>query len=194
MVERLPLKQVVGGSNPPSTDMEYNEEKHEYSENGIIIPGVTTVMKDVGIIDYSIFATPGRGTRIHKIMENSIKNILDWNNITDEEIELIHRFKEITECFRFKDAEIKLHNTIYNYAGTADFMGGDCVGELKTGKPEKWHELQLSAYVYAAKLEKGVLIYLNEKNPIKVYSKSDLKNAFRHFLCALDVYTFKRSK
>ena len=168
-------------------------EDHKYMNGDIEIPGVTTVLQDVGIINYNSFVKPGKGTRLHKIIELYRTGQLDWEAISEEEIEFIQRFDKLTAVYKFAEYEKRIYNSVYNYAGTCDYFSL-WVGELKTGKPEPWHLLQLAAYCYAEN-KRGVLIYMNEKrNPVREYKLEDLKEAFKHFLCALDVYNFKRRK
>lgn len=172
-----------------------DKEKHEYRKGDIIIPGVTTILQDVGIIQYNDFVTPDKGTRIHKIIQNYIEGTLNWEAISKEEIELIDTFDKLTKEYHFTECEKILHNKIYNYAGSCDYSDGQCIGELKTGKPEKWHLLQLAAYVWCSPNKMtGILIYIKEKkNPIRVYTMTELKEQFKVFLCALEVYNFKRN-
>lgn len=173
-----------------------NKEKHEYERDGIIIPGVTTILKKVGIIDYGPYVNTGKGTRIHSISDNYIKNTLDYNKITDDEIKFLNEYQKLIKEFNFNESEKIVENTVYNYAGTCDLISQKYIGELKTGKPEDWHLLQLAAYVWSFPDKRtGIMIYPFEKKKITVYPMHDLKNAYRHFLCALDVYNFTlRSK
>lgn len=168
-------------------------ENHEYSNGDIIIPGVTNVLKDVGIIDYNQYTTTGKGKRLHKIIQNYLTGVLNWEAISEQEIEFISRFDELTKDYHFTEYEKLLENTTYVYAGTCDYINENYIGELKTGKPAPWHMLQLAAYVYVFPgSKKGVLIYPEEKkNPVRVYSFKELKDSFKLFLCALYVYNFK---
>jgi|GEM_PF-5481690 len=167
-------------------------EDHKYMNGDIEIPGVTTVLQDVGIINYGPFVTTGKGTRLHKIIELYRTGQLNWETISDEEIEYIQRFDQLTGKYEFAEYEKQLYNPVYHYAGTCDFSFGLWIGELKTGKPEAWHLLQLAAYCYIEK-KAGVLIYPGlKRNPIREYTFPELKEAFKHFLCALDVYNYKR--
>ena len=166
-------------------------EDFRYMSGDIEIPGVNNVMQDVGIINYGPFVTTGKGTRLHKIIELYRTGQLDWKKLTDEEIEFIQRVDELTILYAFREYEKRIYHFTYHYAGTCDFFS-DWIGEMKTGKPEKWHLLQLAAYCYAEK-KPGVLIYPSVKrNPVREYTLDELKESFKHFLCALDVYNYKR--
>ncbi len=172
----------------------FDPDKHEYSKDNIIIPGVTTVLKEVGIIDYGPFVTPGKGARFHKIIQNYIEGSLNWEAISTEEMEKIQKFTELTKDYQFTECEKILYNKAYVYAGTCDYDSEKYIGELKDGKPEPWHLLQLAAYVYNFPgTKQGVLIYIDvKKNPVRIYPMKELRDSFKHFLCALDVYNFRR--
>lgn len=173
-------------------NIQFDPEKHEYSRDGIIIPGVTTVIGNVGIYDYNQYVTTEKGDRVHEIMKNYIEGCLDYEKLTDEDIKLVERFDELTRGFKFNICEKRVGNELYNYVGTCDYLSNQIIGELKTGKPEKWHIMQLAAYVYCFEKKQGVLIYIFEKkDPIRIYDRSELKDIFQIFLCALQVYCFK---
>jgi hypothetical protein len=175
-------------------EIQFDPEKHEYTSGNIIIPGVTTVLKNVGIIEYNSFVTPGKGTRLHKIIKLYLEGALNWEVLTDEEIKFIDRFSNLTKDYKFDECEKILSNDVYLYAGTCDYINDSCIGELKTGNPEPWHLLQLAAYVWCfPSVKEGVLIYPKlKKTPVRVYTMKKLKESFKHFLCALDVYSFKQ--
>lgn len=179
--------------HPARMELQFDEEKHEYSRNNIIIPGVTTILRKVGIIDYGPFVTPGKGERLHKIVQNYLEGTLNWEAISIEEMEALTRFCELAGKYEFAECEKILENKVYNYAGKCDYVSDAYVGDLKTGKPEPWHLLQLAAYVYCFHGEKyGMLIYMNEKkNPVREYTYQELKESFKHFIYALDVYNFQ---
>ena len=67
--------------------IEFNKEKHEYKVDGIIRPSVTTILKDVGIIDFSgipkniLEAKSILGTGVHIACELKDKGILDYETL-----------------------------------------------------------------------------------------------------------------
>lgn len=178
-------------------EIAFDKEKHEYSNNDMIIPGVTTILADVGIIDYSPFCTTARGSRMHKIMELFLIGKLDYSAINEEETKMIEWLGRFLDKYDLIETEKRIYNSIYNYAGTFDLLVKNqelmIIADLKTGhKIEEWHKIQLAAYCKAQSVECGILLYERQQRDIMV-DKKELDKFFRIFKAALDVYNFKRS-
>lgn len=164
-----------------------------YKRGNILIPGVTTVLHDCGIIEYNQYVTTEKGTRLHKLIQQQFEKKINWTEITEEELLFLQKFNELTEQYEFVKSECILYNSLYNYAGTCDLFSESIIGELKTGKPEPWHLLQLAAYVNCLDDAYGILVYpFEKKNPVREYNRERLRVYFKHFICSLDVYNFKR--
>lgn len=199
MVERLDAG-FVGGSSPPSPDMNIElTQDHEYKQGDIIIPGVTSVLRDVGIIQNCPFATTGRGKRMHKIVQYFLTGKLDFSDITEEEQELIEWFIKVVKENKFKVIEVEkiVYNSTYHYAGTLDYLfsrdGQHYIGDLKTGhKNYKWYKIQLAAYANAIGILNvhGILLYERTKLT-ELIENNELNKYFSTFKSALDIYNFK---
>ena len=68
----------------------FDNSKHEYRFNGVVVPSVTQILKAVGLSDYSYIPTgvlqiaTERGTVVHKIIEWYEQDILDASSIDPE--------------------------------------------------------------------------------------------------------------
>jgi hypothetical protein len=178
-------------------------ENHEYKDGDIIYPGVTDVLQDVGIIQNSRFATPGRGKRMHKIVEYFFKNKLDFSDLNQEELDLINWIVEIIKDYKLEivECEKPLCNKIYHYAGTEDYIfiqrdnNKYFIADLKTGiKKKRWFKIQIAAYREAfAESDNvhGLILYQRTKEVELVTEQELQQKYFPVFKSALDVYNFK---
>ena len=136
----------------------FDNARHEYRLDGVVIPSVTQILKAVGLSDYShvpadkLQLAAERGTVVHEIIELYEKGTLDESTIDPA----LRGYFE--SYLRAKDAgllpperpsaiEKMVYSAKYKYAGTLDQMYRDnWINDLKTGKPQPEHELQLTAY------------------------------------------------
>ena len=139
-------------------DVQFNEERHEYSVNGKILKSVTQIMEALGITwfpenakrDYYLL----RGGYVHEAIRLINHGVLDDESVDDAikgYVEAYHKFvKEVS--FRPEMIEYRSANLASGYAGTLD-----CVGELagtrvlvdfkSGGVNEKSVRLQTAAYM-----------------------------------------------
>lgn len=170
---------------------------------GRAVPSVTQVLSGVGIIDPDFYTNPEKrdfGTRIHKvtagddpldefeaayleIWEQALKNHPAYGNVWGKP----------------SVAEVSLVDPVLWYAGTFDRLfkisdGCHMLVDLKTGSPDKWHQVQVPAY--------GNLIRANYSLPVQMWVlyinlerfkwekvRNDPKN-LNLFISALNVYRF----
>jgi hypothetical protein len=141
----------------------FDEAAHIYRWAGAIVPSVTQVLEDVGIVDYS--RIPGetreralaRGSRVHAAtaMEDVSGVPLDPFYLLEEDagyVEAWRRFRA-EKRFRTELVEQQVYNPLRRYAGTLDRTGYfeaapavRYVVDLKTGAAEWWVRVQLAAY------------------------------------------------
>jgi hypothetical protein len=187
--------------------------KHKYKWNGVEVPGVTSILKDVGIIDYSNAPEKAmeygkeRGTAAHEATRLYDKGELEivetlelpvWRPYLDAWI----AFKKDTG-FSFVEIEQPLYSQKYGFAGTVDrvgTMGALAILDIKTGVTiPAWTAIQTAAYEIAynegkkvaekTKKRYGVLLKNDGKYSIKEYKD---KTDVAVFLSALSVYNYKR--
>ena len=180
-------------------EIKLDKETHVYTKGNIIIPGVTTILSDVGIIEYSKFCTTGRGSRMHRVMELYFRGVLDYSQINQEEIDMI---EWIASALKEQDLSVVeteklLYNEVYHYCGTCDLVLENddneiIIADLKTGhKREEWHKIQLAAYIHSMKdVAHGMILYERSRK-YKMVSYNESRPYFSLFKAALTVYNFK---
>lgn len=129
---------------------------HRYTdENGKPLPSVTNVLIRAGLIDTSHYNEWNRelGTAVHKAVHLYVKDDLDDSTLDDAVRPYLEAYKrfmvESKADFTANGSEMSLYHDVYRYAGTPDLFGslnGPAVVDIKTGSPERWHELQSAAY------------------------------------------------
>lgn len=153
----------------------FDPEKHEYyTEDGVQLPSVTTILQEMGEIDRTYYTEDGaeRGKAVHEAISLNEKEVLEPKYFQDSEIwpyiEAFTLFKIDTGWRTIKSEIIVASPPLY--AGTLDLVGAMRADEkkwiidIKTGSLAKWHGLQLAAYCNAYSLsidKRGVLLLKN---------------------------------
>lgn len=188
----------------------FDEATHTYYYNGNKVPGVTSVLEDVGLSDFSMVPpdilaqAQALGTEVHKLIELSIKD-MEIPECSDVGMSMLLQYDQFAFDYGLDviESEKRVFNKKYLYAGTLDVIGrlkkiSDeiCIVDWKTGDKSKAHRPQTAAY------EGGASNDLRRKMPrYTVYLKQDsyevdgpYKNRedFDVFLHALSVYNYKR--
>lgn len=193
--------------------LEFDPEKHEYTFNGIIVPGVTTVLKVAGITqDYSMIKPSvlenkrDLGINIHMATEMDDLGL----DVTEPDfipyIEGWRNFKKDTN-YQSILAEKPVYSKKYRYAGTIDrygmVYGEPAIIDLKTtsivdmqsvGPQTAAYQNALSEYT-KEKAKKRYIVKLDPKlkqgyKLIPCTNKSD----FQVFLNALNIYNWRMIK
>ena len=147
--------------------MDFNEEKHEYKENGVVYPSVTQILQNIGISeDFSavkedvLVKAQMRGTAIHAQVE-SVLNMNDYEAVGEEALSIINFVREKAQELGGEivcEQMVISKNKIYPYAGRYDLgiiKGKDIyLYDIKTSKTftrkaEESASYQLSLYGYA---------------------------------------------
>lgn len=132
----------------------FDPEKHEYSLDGIILPSVTTLLKECGIINTTFYTGNGadNGKRRHLVTELFDQERLDWESVLEEDLPYLSSWIQFKKDFNveIQAIEQKMYHSILRYAGCVDRLveigGKPTVIDIKTGQKQKWHELQLILY------------------------------------------------
>jgi hypothetical protein len=132
------------------------QPEHVYREtkSGIVLPGVTTILKAKGWIDDRWYNETARlrGTAVHLAIHFLEKGTLDpfsIDPVVEPYIQSYEGFKAISG-FRVVYHEKLVFHPIYRYAGSLDAVGilngQEVILDYKTGEVQPWAALQLAAY------------------------------------------------
>jgi hypothetical protein len=139
-----------------SIELIFNEEKHEYSVSGRVIPSVTQIISSVGLYEFDYVSkqtlriAAERGRIVHTYIEWYEQGILDESSIDPELAGYFQAYLAMKKQHNFSKPE-SLEKRVYSrlgYAGTLDMLldGGTWIHDHKTGVKSPTHGLQLSAY------------------------------------------------
>ena len=190
----------------------FDEESHTYRFKGGKVPGVTSVLEDVGISDFSMVSqevlaqAQALGTEVHKLIEDSNKSE-NVNECSDEAMSRLLQYDQFVHDFGLEviESEVKLFSDKYMYAGTCDLIcklkkigDGPVLIDFKTGSPTISHKVQTAAYEYAYKKDKRskmdrYTLYLS-RDGYKLSEPYKSRQDFDVFLSALTIYNYKRGK
>ena len=137
----------------------FDEEKHEYTLDGIVLPSVTQIIQEAGLSDYSFVnetvlkAAANFGTAAHLACELEDYKDLDYDSLNPELRPYLNgwnKFKKDTG-FICEEIEKRVYSKKYLYAGTLDRVGPlfkrKALVDIKTGTSlPKWIRLQTAGY------------------------------------------------
>ena len=131
-------------------ELQFNEKRHEYTVNGVLVPSVTQILQKEGFSHYGKSSGDAafRGKAIHQIMQrlDSWQDIgivpVAYQGYVDAFMKFIGRFKP-----EWKQIEQPFFSEQLHIAGTPDRITEDAVFDFKTGSPLDVHGLQLAGYV-----------------------------------------------
>lgn len=178
----------------------FNAEKHEYKLGDRILPSVTSILKDLGLINdahFTEYATD-RGSKVHRACLYYDEGNLD-NDSLDHELEgyldAYCKFKRNFPSFRYITMETPFHDEQLGFAGTPDRTGETLnevfVLDIKTSStPLRWIGLQLAAYMMLTKCPIAYSLRLSPKGKWALDSWND-PNSMRAWKSALNLYNWK---
>lgn len=112
--------------------LKFNEEKHEYTFNGAVVPSVTQILKAGGVCpDFSMIRQDVLerkrhiGVNIHKAIELYNRGTLDASSIKGELSGYFDGFLLFRKEHDYTTlmSEMRMHHKVYGYAGTPDDYG-----------------------------------------------------------------------
>lgn len=139
--------------NKESPELVLNPASHTYTRGGIVVPGISEILKSVGMVDDRWFTeySRDRGTGAHLACQFYDEGDLDESSVDPA----IRPYLEAWKKFRTESGfipeliEKKLYHSGYCYAGTEDryglFNASRDVVEIKTGMISAVTGLQLAA-------------------------------------------------
>ena len=175
----------------------FDESRHEYRLHGKVVPSVTQILRDAGVIDATWFTQDAaeRGTRVHHAIHRSDMGI-DCGSITDEVLPYLCAWREFVEVAGVKimASEKRVWSSRLRYAGTLDKYAKvgakSIVIDIKTGPVMPWCALQTAAYMYASlemhcKCDGRMGVHLGADGKYSVHSYGDFRSDFAQFTTAL---------
>jgi hypothetical protein len=178
------------------------DDEHRYWLGKKRLFGVTEVIKSNGVMSGGDFYTElGRekGEAIHRACQLLFLDKLDWSTIDGRILGYVLSCTEYIAHSKFKPrrTEHSNYHPELGYGGTWDADGSsiqidDFLFDLKSGKKEKWHGVQTSAYQELARVNgilikrRGALYLQPDGSMAKLYLHED-RNDFKIFLSALRI-------
>lgn len=160
-------------------NLEFDEERHIYSYNGIKVPSVTQIMKPLSSDAYgsipkaTLDKAAERGTRVHNAIE--IFTNYGFEDASDDAIPFFEAFKDWYNLRKPEvlATELKLFHSSYIYAGACDLLceidGVPTLVDYKTTSTvqDKLCGVQLEAYSRALadmgfKVQNKMILHLSK--------------------------------
>jgi hypothetical protein len=141
--------------------LHFDRDEHRYwlEPSGEPLPSVTQVLKESGLIDYSMIPqdvlnhAARRGTAVHRTLELLDVEMLERSHVDPEIEPYVAAYEAFVRDTGFTPARIecRMWHPVYRYAGTFDRDGvfGDgslTILDFKSGLVMEAHALQLAAY------------------------------------------------
>lgn len=195
---------------------EFIKENHTYKLDGIVIPSVTQVIKEAGLInldyvnDEYIKYKADLGEKVHSTTE-----LFDQNNLDEESLHptlkaYLEGWKKFRTDYEFNPTHIEYeaYHSLYRYAGRIDRVGTIklnrkkllAIIDIKTGIIHHSHAIQTAAYmelfnqsrIKSEQAKTRICVYLKENGgyEIKEYKDDNAKNIF---LACLTIYNYKKN-
>jgi hypothetical protein len=192
--------------------LQFVEEGHKYTLDGLEIPSVTKVLNDIfpisDFVSKELLEEAGKlGKQVHNATELWDREILDYEELHPLLKAYLNSWVKFRKDYNFEptDIELQLFHPVYKYAGRIDrvgFSGKDKILlDIKSGTKQKTHAYQTAAYEelfnYDKKkkeflIKKRWTVYLSEDGyKVEPYLSPNDRNIF---LACLTIYNAKRSK
>lgn len=184
--------------------LEFVASSHRYYLDDRELPGVTSILKDAGLIDDTWFTDEARlrGTYVH-----AATHYLDDGDLAEESVdprlagylEAYRRFLAVTRP-TWELREHRVCDPIFGYAGTLDRVGvlgstgAKVILDIKTGGLPPSVGLQLAAYrrcLTNPYVYKRVALQLKADGSFSLHDCTDRRDEQR-FLNALDLWNWKQ--
>jgi hypothetical protein len=191
--------------------LEFDAATHTYRLDGELVPSVTTVLKSVGLVEYShipqdvLQAAAHRGTAVHYALELLDRGELDYESL-DPSIEFyVKAYGRFCAESGFIPAHIeyRVFHGLHRYAGTLDrtgvLDGALTVLDFKTGLVLPGHAVQLAAYANCLVMPRRfrrIALQLCGDGTYRVheYPLGTMSRDIDLFLAALACHNFKTLK
>lgn len=191
--------------------MTYDDDNHQYKLDGLIIPSVTQIIQESGLVNLEwidrdlLEAKADLGRKVHSATE-----LYDTNNLNIEELHptlklYLDSWIKFRTDYNFVpiEIELKLFHQLYKYAGRIDRIGllnkNLTLIDIKSGTEQKTSAIQTAGYelLYNQDKKKGdqikgrMVVYLGPEG-YKVVPNNN-PNDKSVFLAALTITNYLRS-
>jgi hypothetical protein len=187
-------------------ELQFDEATHTYSLDGRPLDGLTSTIKEAGLIrsngDQAQWYMQ-RGKYIHLATELHDRGELDESTLDPQIVPYLESWKRFRgdQGYEPSHTELKLYDPIYLYAGTIDRLP---LCDLKSGAEDRWHKWQLAGYWNLCKVNgfgdqcsNPFNVYLDEDGgppKIRNYTQAQMREALKDFLCILQFVRLKNEK
>lgn len=126
----------------------FDPATHIYMKGGRVLPSVTQVLSEVGILNKDWFteAAAWRGSVVHMCCELDDEGDLDESSVPEEARGYLDAWRLFKSQNPMNFVSIEQPMDRFGYAGTPDRDAEWAVVDLKTGAIQPWVALQLAAY------------------------------------------------
>jgi hypothetical protein len=165
--------------------IQFDPDKHKYFVGGREIPSVTTILKEITILDDRWFK-PGSdrlGTKVHEYLELIDKGYqIAIAPTLRGYIKAYEDFKKANSSFKIKHIELPLYDKKLKVCGKVDRIfenseGEELIVDIKSGVHLRFHTLQLTGYAmaYGNKSARigGLYLSADGKYKYKEYDRAD---------------------
>lgn len=177
------------------------DANHVYRDAGKVIPGVTSILREAGLIDTAWFNEYSRlrGELVHQACALYDRDDLDMDTLDPVLTPFVNawiKFRKDTG-FQVMATEELVYNPIRVYAGTLDvrgLLGSDpVIIDRKTGAAQPWAALQLAAYADCFEMHyKRFVIELDDAGKYRLIEHKD-RSDIKVFLAALSVVNWRKN-
>ena len=189
----------------------FDEGAHVYKVNDRVVPSVTQIIYAAGLVDDTWFTDEARnrGRIVHTASHYLDENDLVLDSLDEKYRPYLSAWERFKREARFTPdlIEHRIYHKVWGYCGTLDrtgtFDGGTkCILDLKTsgsksGTPEKWWPLQLSAYISALDIPdpgayRRMNVSLHKDGTFRVheYPNGQYRDAWNMFLACLSIWNY----
>jgi hypothetical protein len=168
--------------------IDFDPRSHSYHLNGKKMDSVTQILKDEGFIDDRWYKLSGtvRGTSVHQGAD-----AIDSGHMTAEDFygQEIYMYLKAWEQFlldsklKITHIELPVGSKRYQYCGTLDRLASNdkriWLIDIKSGKSELWHGLQLAAYAQAVEETLGIEVSNRRIVSLKGNGKYSVENGHK---------------
>ena len=191
--------------------LSFDDQKHQYKSDGLIIPSVTQVIRESGLVNLDwidkelLEIKADLGKKVHSTTELYDNGTIDLDELHPILKAYLDGWIKFRKDYNFipTEIELQLSHKLYKYAGRIDRVG--LIGkdlsliDIKSGTQQKTNAIQTAGYelLYnqekkkTEQIKKRFIVYLSETGyKVEEHKNVNDKNIF---LAALTITNYLRS-